>query len=94
MSAPPTKTLTREQIHNAIWSLAAKRTDKDPKELQPSQRLIQDLGADSLDMAEFAMELEEQLGITLPNEVNENPNLSLGEIEQALFDKFGKPANS
>jgi acyl carrier protein len=77
-------TLTREQVHEVLWRLAATHTGKEVKELTPTSRLTQDLGADSLDVAELTMALEEELGITLPNEGFDNPNLSLGEIEEAV----------
>jgi acyl carrier protein len=76
--------LTREQVHELLWSLAAKHTDRDPSTIQSSSRLVQDLGADSLEVVELTMALEETLGMTLPDEVADNPDLTLGEIEQAI----------
>jgi len=79
--------LTREQIHEVVWSLAAKHTDRDRSTIESNSRLVQDLGADSLEVVELTMELEEKLGITLPDEVADNPNLTLGEIEQAICNQ-------
>jgi acyl carrier protein len=76
--------LTPEQVHQVIWSLVAENTGKAIEELTPKSRLLQDLGADSLDIAELAMELEEKLGIRLPEELLDNPELTLGELERAL----------
>ena len=76
--------LTRELVHKVLWTLAAKHTDKDPSTFSPKSRLVQDLGADSLEVVELTMELEEQLGITLPEEIGDNPHLTLGEIEEAI----------
>ncbi len=81
--------LTREQVHEVLWSLAAKHTDKEPGTIKSGSRLVQDLGADSLTVVELNMELEEKLGITLPDEVADNPNLTLGEIEQAICSQGG-----
>jgi acyl carrier protein len=76
--------LTAERIHEVLWRLAAQRAGEDPARLTPETRLLQDLGNDSLDIADLAMELEDELGVTLPNEALENPELTLGEVEQAI----------
>src|SRR5207244_4396607 len=55
-------TLTPERIHEVMWSLAAKHSDKVISQIRPESRLIQDLGADSLTVVEFSMDLEEELG--------------------------------
>jgi acyl carrier protein len=79
--------LTAERIHEVLWRLAAQRAGEDPAKLTPQTRLLQDLGNDSLDVAELAMELEDELGVTLPNEALEKPELTLGDVEQALRDR-------
>ena len=79
--------LTREQIHKRLWDMAAKQFDKEVQELRPESRLVQDLGADSLDVAELSMEVEDQLGVVLPNELLENANLTLGDVEQAVWER-------
>jgi acyl carrier protein len=76
--------LTREHIHEVLWKLTATHLGKEVSEVNAKSRLVQDLGADSLDVAELTMSLEEELGITLPNEGFDNPNLTLGEIEEAV----------
>jgi acyl carrier protein len=81
------KPLTRDEIHARLWKLTAKQFDKDPANLRPEQRITQDLGADSLDVAELGMALEEELGVVLPDDLLGNPNLTLGDVEQALWEK-------
>jgi acyl carrier protein len=76
--------LTAERIHEVLWRVAAQRAGQDPDTLTPEMRLLQDLGNDSLDLAELAMELEDELGVTLPDEALEKPDLTLGEVEQAI----------
>ena len=79
---------TRDQVHAVLWDLAAQHFDKEVAALKPEHRLIQDLGADSLEVVELSMELEEKLGITLPEELMDDPNLSLGQIEEAICRKY------
>jgi acyl carrier protein len=83
-------TLTPERIHDVIWSLAAKHSDKEISEILPESRLIQDLGADSLTVVEFSMELEEELGLTFPDSVLDKPNLTMADVERAILDLWAK----
>jgi acyl carrier protein len=40
----------------------------DVKQLQPEAKFIEDLGADSLDIVELVMALEEEFGLDIPDE--------------------------
>ena len=90
MSTPTQPALTRAKIHETLWRLAVKQTNKDPSQIEAGSRMIHDLGADSLAMVEFGMELEEELGITPPEEPLENPEVTLGEIEERLCALFAQ----
>lgn len=46
----------------------------DPAQVKPESRLVEDLHADSLDIVELVMELENTFDIQIPDE--EMPNLS------------------
>ncbi len=43
-----------------------------PESIRPEQKIVEDLNADSLDVVELMMALEEEYGITLPEEEMEN----------------------
>ncbi len=79
-------TLTPEKIHEIIWSLAAKHSNKDITQIRPESRLVQDLGADSLTVVEFSMELEEELELTLPETVLDKKDLTLADVEKAVLN--------
>jgi acyl carrier protein len=83
-------TLTPEKIHEMIWSLAGKHSNKDITQIRPESRLVQDLGADSLTVVEFSMELEEELGLTFPETVLDKKELTLAEVEKAVLDLVQK----
>jgi acyl carrier protein len=87
MNTASKPTLTREQVHEVLWKLASEHFEKSPAELKPDSRLMQDLGADSLEIVELSMELESRLGITIPDDALESPNLTLAEVEKAICDK-------
>lgn len=67
---------------NRIIELAAHRTGQEVREVSPQQSL-DDLGADSLDVAEFAMDLEDLLGLSFADEEHqrlmETPLITLSQ---------------
>jgi acyl carrier protein len=67
--------------------LTAKQFGKEAAVLRAEDRFLNDLGADSLDVAELSMIVEDELGVLLPNELMDNPDLTLGEVEQAVCAK-------
>jgi acyl carrier protein len=84
MTATSEPTLTREQVHKVLWAVAAEHSDKEVAALTPETRLVHDLGFDSLDTVEVSMEVETRLGVTVPDELMDRPELTLGDIEDAL----------
>jgi len=55
------------QIVRFVTETLADHLDLPSAEVTETSRIIEDLGADSLDIAEVAMTLEEALGITIPD---------------------------
>ena len=51
-----------------VKEIIAKELEVDPKQLQPEAKFIEDLGADSLDIVELVMALEEEFGLDIPDE--------------------------
>ena len=86
MTASSERKLTCEQLHELVWNLVARYTDEEPKEILPDSQLVRDLGADSLGVMEISMEVEEELGVTLPDELLGNANLTVREIEEAIWE--------
>ena len=51
-----------------IVNLIAEKLGKNPSDIKMTSRLIEDLGADSLDVVELIMTFEDEFGIALPDE--------------------------
>lgn len=51
-----------------VREIIAKELEVDAKQLTPEAKFIEDLGADSLDIVELVMALEEEFGIDIPDE--------------------------
>ncbi len=55
-------------LEKKVRELIADRLKLDIEQVQPSSKFIEDLGADSLDIVEMIMQMEEDFGITIPDE--------------------------
>lgn len=63
--------------------ILAKQFQKNPSVISENTRIIEDLGADSLDIVELLMTMEEEYGITIPDdEVQEIK--TVGDVEKYL----------
>ena len=51
-----------------VKDIIAKELEVDVKQLAPEAKFIEDLGADSLDIVELVMALEEEFGVDIPDE--------------------------
>ena len=51
-----------------VKEIIAKELEVDSKQLVPEAKFIEDLGADSLDIVELVMALEEEFGVDIPDE--------------------------
>lgn len=54
-----------------VKEIIAKELEVDAKQLAPEAKFIEDLGADSLDIVELVMELEEEFDINIPDDAAE-----------------------
>lgn len=51
-----------------VTKLLAEQLNVDVKTIKPTSKIVEDLGADSLDMIEMLMSLEEEFGISVPDD--------------------------
>ncbi|MEL6906338.1 MAG: SUMF1/EgtB/PvdO family nonheme iron enzyme, partial [Planctomycetota bacterium] len=56
------------EIQRRVTGVLVTQTGADPSTLRPETDLVRDLGIDSLDLVEIFMEVEQDLGVTLPEE--------------------------
>ena len=54
--------------YEALRTVTAAILGMDPEEIRPDMTFLTDLGADSLDVYQIVMGVEEELGITIPAE--------------------------
>jgi acyl carrier protein len=60
--------MTREEVLERIRAHLAEELEVDPAQIGEGTRFKEDLEADSLDLVELVMELEDRYGIRVPDE--------------------------
>jgi acyl carrier protein len=72
--------LRLDEVEQKVCDIASEQLGIPRPEISPSDRIIEDLNCDSLDLVELIMEVEEAFGITIP-ETPTNP------VHKALFTR-------
>jgi acyl carrier protein len=68
-----------EALANRVQTIVGNQLGVEEKTLVPEANLLDDLGADSLDVVELVMALEEEFGIEVPDDDVENIR-TIGDI--------------
>lgn len=55
-------------IYDRIRDIVVEQLDVEPEKVTPEASFVEDLGADSLDVVELLMKIEEELDIEIPDE--------------------------
>jgi acyl carrier protein len=78
------------EIENRLRKIVAEQLGADETSIVPSANFTDDLNADSLDLVELIMALEEEFGIEIPDDDAEN----IRTVGDALtyLDKHSPPA--
>lgn len=66
-----------------VVDLVAEQLGVDKKIIRPESNIIEDLGADSLDVIEMLMTLEDEFGITIPDD-KINQIKTVGQIVELI----------
>lgn len=72
-----------ENLQERLYVLVANQLGLEREELVPDARILDDLGADSLDVVELVMALEESFDIVVPDEDVERLR-TIGDVQQYL----------
>ena len=73
-------------VEEKVKSLIASQLNIPVEKVEDGSRLVEDLGADSLDIVEMLMTLEEEFGISIPDEETVNMK-TVAEIIKVVESK-------
>ena len=79
----------KETSLDKVIAVIAKQLGKKPEEIKASHRVVEDLNADSLDVIEMLMTLEDNYGVAIPDEVAPTLN-TVGKIVEYLDTNVSK----
>ncbi|MCL2228673.1 MAG: acyl carrier protein [Firmicutes bacterium] len=80
----------KEKTADIILGMLCKQLNKKPETVKSEMRIKEDLGADSLDVVELLMAIEDQYGVQVPDDVVMSVKTVADLI--AAIDKLSKPA--
>ncbi len=64
--------MERDEIMEKVSAVIVEQLNADEADINEDASFVDDLGADSLDIVELVMALEEEFGISIPDEEAEN----------------------
>ncbi len=80
--------MTREEVVAKLKAIVSDRLDVEEDQITEDKSFVEDLGADSLDIVELIMGLEDEFRIEIPDEDAEKLT-SVGEALKYTLDKIG-----
>ncbi|MDD2205816.1 MAG: acyl carrier protein [Aminobacterium sp.] len=80
--------MKKEEVLARLKEIIIDRLDVEESQIVPEASFVEDLGADSLDIVELIMGIEEEFDIEIPDEDAEKLT-SVGEAMKYTFDKLG-----
>ena len=83
--------MDKAEIHKKVSSALADRFDRDASELTDSTRFTEDLDADSLELVEVVLDLEESFGVPIDESEMENVK-TIGQAVDLIARKLGVDA--
>ncbi|MBQ4401928.1 MAG: acyl carrier protein [Synergistaceae bacterium] len=80
--------MTKEEAVAKLKAIVSDRLDVEADQVTPEKSFVEDLGADSLDIVELIMGIEEEFDIEIPDEDAEKLT-SVGEAINYTLSKIG-----
>lgn len=78
-------------IEEQVLDMVASQLEKKRADLKVDQRFSEDLGADSLDIVELVMDIEDKFGISIPDEeVGDGKMKTIADVVKFVEQKKAK----
>jgi acyl carrier protein len=83
--------MTKQEIEERVRQVLAKQLAREPEEVTVEARFEEDLDADSLDLVEAVLGLEDELGVKIPEEEMDGVK-TVGQAVELVSSKLGVSA--
>ncbi len=83
--------MNRQEIEERMRKVLAEQLAREPEEVTPEARFEEDLDADSLDLVEAVLALEEELDVKIPEEEMDGVK-TVGQAVDLVASKLGVSA--
>ncbi len=83
--------MDRQEIEDRVRKVLAEQLAVDEAQVTPQARFAEDLNADSLDLTEAVLALEDEMGIEIPEEEMEAVK-TVGQAVELVASKLGVAA--
>lgn len=84
---------SRERVLDVVRQVVGEQMGIAPQQIREQDRLINDLGCDSLDVVEINMEVEDHFDVTTPDDVDIQA-ISVGEIVDGVLQLLGQTSSN
>lgn len=81
--------MSSQDIEERVMKVISEQLGVDRDNLTYDTSFVNDLGSDSLDLVELVMELEEEFGISIPEEASEDVQ-TVGDVIRHIDDELSK----
>ena len=75
------------EVFERIREYLADQPDVDPEKITPDSDIVEDFGADSLDVVDMITTLSDEFGVDIPDEEIENFH-TVGDVVQYVEDRI------
>ncbi len=72
-------------VFEKIKAILAEQLDADPEKMTMDTKIAEDLGADSIDVVELLMSIEDEFDVEIPDEAIENVK-TIGDVVNYIQD--------
>jgi acyl carrier protein len=79
----PSPSAVADDIESRVTRIVAEHFSVDPGTIDSATHLVRDLGADSLDVIEVSLEVEEEFDVTVPDNPSEQAQ-TVGQIVEGV----------
>lgn len=84
--------LTKNEVFSQIRKIIIEKFNLEEEEIKLSSSFVEDLGADSLDLVDLVMALEDEFGIKIEEEDSENLKC-IEDVVNFIYEKLGGSAD-